>query len=432
MGTFIALTVGNIELSWAKNMPGSYHGDLFLESDRKKVPDPLGGGTETFPAFQSTLCKVLPRIELLGHTLERARQEYDYLVERAVRRDFDLDGESKTRSSEEFLTFDSFLEIVRTIPANDVSTELDYEAPNPKRLCSPEMLKKLPWYNQHQYEWTGRDPGEIISEATSVDFLVDGFHSYTQIRLLAENVENSSSHVTWMYGPLVANGWAYEDEFQTGLSDRETFLIVTEGSSDAKIIRHAFNVLRPQIRDFFRYVDMEDEYPFSGTGNLRKFVQGLAALRVPLNVVALFDNDAEGVAMFEKTRDLKLPQTYSVQILPDLPALEQFPTNGPTGASKENINGRAAAIECYLDLTRGCLPQMEVEWGAKNNTLDRYQGELLGKTQAMKDFLNYKGEPDKHGAYDTRKLEAVLDVLQNACVLISSKSECSAIRNRAR
>lgn len=432
MGTFIALTVGKLELTWAKNMPGSYHGDLFQESDRKDVPYPLDDENGSDPAFQTTVAEVLPRIELLGHTLERAREEYNYLVERAVRRDFDLEDEGQARSAEEFLSFDSFLEIVRTISADDVSNELDEEAPKPKRLCSPETLKKLPWYNQHEYEWAGKDPDDIFSEATSAEFLVDGFHPYTQIRLLAENVVNRSSHVTWMYGPLVANGWAYEDEFQTGLSDRETFLIVTEGSSDAKIIRHAFNVLRPQIRDFFRYVDMEDEYPFSGTGNLRKFVQGLAALRVPLNVVALFDNDAEGVAMFEKTRDLKLPQTYSVQILPNLPALEQFPTNGPTGASKENINGRAAAIECYLDLTRGCLPQMEVEWGAKNNTLDRYQGELLGKTQAMKDFLNYKGEPDKHGSYDTRKLEAVLDVLQNACVSIASKSECSAIRSRAR
>ncbi|WP_156927523.1 hypothetical protein [Leisingera methylohalidivorans] len=50
----------------------------------------------------------------------------------------------------------------------------------------------------------------------------------------------------------------------------------------------------------------------------------------------------------------------------------------------------------------------------------------------MKDFLNYKGEPDKHGAYKTQKLEAILDVLQNACISIASKSECSAIHNRPR
>ena len=43
------------------------------------------------------------------------------------------------------------------------------------------------------------------------------------------------------------------------------FLIVTEGSSDAKIIQHAFNLLKPHIADFFDFVDMEEGYPFSAS-----------------------------------------------------------------------------------------------------------------------------------------------------------------------
>ncbi|WP_193758277.1 hypothetical protein [Pseudovibrio sp. Ad26] len=79
----------------------------------------------------------------------------------------------------------------------------------------------------------------------------------------------------------------------------------------------------------------------------------------------MFDNDAVGVETYEKTKRLELPESYRVEILPNLGELEKFPTIGPTGESEENINGRAAAIECYLDLKRACLPRIKVEWGAK-------------------------------------------------------------------
>ncbi|WP_153041476.1 HEPN/Toprim-associated domain-containing protein [Pseudovibrio sp. Ad26] len=249
MGTYIALTVGRLELTSSKNMLGPYHGDLFLDSDRKEVPDPLGNPEEKYPAFQTTVEQILPRIELMGHTLDRAREEYNYLVERAIRRQFDIPGEGQRKSAEDFLTFEQFIEIVRTIPVSEVSTGIDEDHPNPKRICDAHTLKKLPWYDPIDY--IGREPDDIHSEASSAAFFIDGFHAYTQIRLSAENQVNLSSHVTWMYGPLVENGWAYEDEFNTGLSDGEKFLIVTEGSSDAKIIRHAFNLLCPQVEDFF-------------------------------------------------------------------------------------------------------------------------------------------------------------------------------------
>ena len=54
--------------------------------------------------------------------------------------------------------------------------------------------------------------------------------------------------------------------------------MITEGSSDAKIIQNALQLFRPHIADFFRFVDMEDGYPFSGIGNLHKFTQGLPSV----------------------------------------------------------------------------------------------------------------------------------------------------------
>ncbi|KZL13710.1 hypothetical protein PsAD26_01822 [Pseudovibrio sp. Ad26] len=68
----------------------------------------------------------------------------------------------------------------------------------------------------------------------------------------------------------------------------------------------------------------------------------------------------------------------------------------------------------------------------KNKNLDRYQGELRSKCQAMNDFLEYNGEPDKHGGYDTKKISEVLNVIQKACISIATERERATLVGRAR
>ncbi|MCM2443366.1 hypothetical protein HGO34_27105 [Agrobacterium vitis] len=161
-------------------------------------------------------------------------------------------------------------------------------------------------------------------------------------------------------------------------------------------------------------------------------MQGLVAMRVPLNVVAVYDNDAEGVAAHGKTNALKLLASYRVCILPDLDEFSRFPTTGPTGLAMGDINRRAASLECYLDLSRRGLPDVVVQWGGFNDIAGSYQGSLKGKTQFMNDFLGYRGKEDRRGAYDFMKLEKVLDVLVGACVEIASEAAASMQARRLR
>ena len=42
---------------------------------------------------------------------------------------------------------------------------------------------------------------------------------------------------------------------------------------------------------------MEEGYPFSGTGNVFRFVQGLISIAVQNQMLVLFDNDAEGLVV---------------------------------------------------------------------------------------------------------------------------------------
>lgn len=151
------------------------------------------------------------------------------------------------------------------------------------------------------------------------------------LRVLAGNPANLESHVTWQYGPLVENGWATVDEFVPLARRRETFLIATEGTSDAHILAHAFKLLRPGIADFFRFIDVTERHPFPGTGNLLKFAEGLVKIDVQNQTVFVFDNDAEGAEAFGKLSNYSLPANMRAMVLPALEMFRAFPADTSSG-----------------------------------------------------------------------------------------------------
>jgi hypothetical protein len=238
---------------------------------------------------------------------------------------------------------------------------------------------------------------------------MENLSPYSVLRLLAENTAAAQLPVIWAYADIEHGGWAQRDEFVRPLEPAHRFLIVTEGSSDAIILRHALGLLRPHIADFFDFVDMEEGYPFSGTGNLYKFIQGLISIAVQNNVIVLFDNDAEGRLNFEKCRQLNVPDNMRILKLPDREEFRSFQTEGPSGQHALDINGKAAAIECYLQLDKDAC----VRWSSFNATLNVYQGALSNKDRYKNEFLAQRSRAE---SYDYTRIEAVLDMIIGACV----------------
>lgn len=245
---------------------------------------------------------------------------------------------------------------------------------------------------------------------------MENLSAYTILRLVAKNPLARGLPVNWQFADVEDGGWAQRDEFVGPVHQYNRFLIVTEGSSDAKIIRHALNLLKPHIADFFDFVDMNEGYPFTGTGNLFNFTKGLISISVQNNVVILYDNDAEGVFNFNRTARLNVPDNMRILKLPDLPALRDFDTIGPSGTHCADINGRAAAIECYLDVGPGAA----VRWNNYHKDLGVYHGELVDKADAMRTFL---AQSEVNGSYDFSGIAAVVDIIV---------SECTAMRESAR
>ena len=274
---------------------------------------------------------------------------------------------------------------------------------------------------------TGRVPSTLAydvggySERSHFGSLIGFLHPYNVLRLLAENEGNLHADLEWRYGPLVCNGWAEEGEFVSEARRTQTFLIATEGTSDTQIIKHAIALLRPEIADFFRFVDVSKGYPFTGAGNVVRFAQGLAKIDVHNQILFVLDNDAEGVSAFRRISELALPTNMRAATLPELARFRNFRSRGPGGSGKADINRRAAAIECYLDLKAERKSPAKVVWTAYKKDLDAYQGELMCKRKYMKTFLK---RASTINGYDMSGMAAVLDMIFAECCAIA-ETGCS-------
>ena len=425
MGTEIALSLGGADLAWSKNHRGMDHGALFQEGDRGRCrSDQIDyryhetEGLDPGPmemAFVRPLGAMVPRLELLGFTLAQARTAYErrvgiWLEEREQMREW---GDVPPV---EPLSFDEFLVLANRVPF----AELDGTFAGRGRASGsvtgrfstePATFARIPGGYDH----------EVIaySERYYLSSAVNILHPWLMLRLLAENPVNRATDVVWHYGALVEAGWASAAEFVAEARRTGTFLVATEGSSDAHILRHALALLRPGILDFFRFIDVSERHPFSGIGNLVRFAEGLAKIDVHNQTVFVFDNDAEGVAAFGRMGSLRLPSNMRAIVLPDREAFREFPARGPQGDHLADINGRGAAIECYLDHRLHDYPPPRVVWMNFRPELDAYHGALEHKESYTKAFLALRRDALTGSGYDTGGIDAVLKALFAECVSIA-------------
>lgn len=425
MGTAITLDVAGVSVTYSKNHRGIDHGSIFQEQDRKPIrsnqlnydwyeendEDP----TASEMAFTRSLKHVVPRLELLGFNLERVRREYDAVAQAWLeeRLSFQEDGDEFIPNLMSFAEFRAFA-TAHPLDSLDDTFISGTDGASEEKLrgrFAGMQFERIPCYQSYDIH--------AYSERSFFGGLVDILHPYSVLRLLAEAKENEDVPVVWQYGPLVQAGWASEQEFVPDARRTETFLIATEGSSDIHILKHALALLRPGISDFFRFIDVSESHPFSGTGNLVKFAEGLAKIDVQNQVVFVFDNDAEGLDAHQRLSTLALPTNMRGIMLPELESFRAFPAQGPEGLRNSDINRRAAAIECYLDLDVGGCPPPKVLWTNYKKNLDTYQGALEHKESYSKEFLKQTADTLTAGTYDVSKIESILNLLVAECTAIA-------------
>ena len=402
MGSMISLGVGRMEIDWGKNNSFTDHSALFQPQDVKMIPYYYVGddGKPIVVAqegYSRKLQSIKMRLNLLGYTLEAVENKYNQMKEECI--GYGLDP---------VLSFDAFAKLLKEIDVSRISTpelavayeENGYDLGEFVRRCiipEEEIYSRL-------IEAVGGDKHRLNFE---LEAFCENMDPYIILRLLAENKSCTDLDVFWAFNDVVENGWVEREEVVKPLATSQRILIVTEGSSDSYIIKKVVEELYPDIADFFSFIDMQENYPFTGTGNLYNFCCGLMKIGTLNQIIVLFDNDTAGNEKYDKLKQLPQMKNILVTKLPCLKEFEAIDTVGPQGNSVENINGTAVAIECFLDFD-SCQEAPLVRWTNYVEKAGNYQGALIRKDEYVRSFKKVNLVDDK---YDASKLVYLVDYL---------------------
>jgi hypothetical protein len=380
MGSLITLGVGPFEVDWGKNSFFQYHNALFRPADLTTVRyDYADETTLDRPAYARSLRSIRRRLGLLGYGLPSLPGHYASLGDPPV-------------------PFDRFAAAIAAVDLSAVAPP-EYSGEGDDLGAFVTRYFRQPEFNKVV---------DLASLRRSAEEFFENLDPYVLLRLLLENPANGDALVTWRVADVLDDGWVSEAALTPRLIDEARILVVTEGSSDSTVLARSAPMVAADIADFFTFVDMSENYPFTGTGNVLRFCQGLARLRVLNKVLVVLDNDTAGHEAFQLIRALDLPSTMRVTVLPDLPECESFRAHGPSGAQTQNVNGLAVSTEIFLDLSVGGPSQPAVRWSSYNERLDRYQGALIAKDSYLRHFVHMSAVPP---TYDLSKLRLLWDHL---------------------
>ena len=397
MGTILNFSLGNLELDWGRASSIENHSVLFLRDDIKPVPyyypDEL---IVEKPAFVRTLRLIVRRLDLLGYTIDECRQRYEAAA-----------SMTPTHYPAPVLSFDQFADALSRVDVEAFirSEPDDYEDYEPGEFVTSQIFGDAEFSKiNKRFESMIRDDG----------ILFENLEPHLILRLLAENSQNLDREVVWRFADFVNAGWYSQEDVYYGIHQRDRCLLVTEGSSDGSILRRALPIVASDVEDFFEFVDMSENYPFTGTGNLVKFCQGLARIKIQNRILVVVDNDTAGQEARCRILELDLPPRMRIAVLPDLEECRRVKTLGPTGEHYENINGRALSIEWFLNTSIDDHPEPTVRWTSYSERQGAYQGELVNKTAYTRNFFATAHNTER---YDWSKLKLLWDHLIGACIV---------------
>lgn len=379
MGTYVGITIKNHEFLLAKNSFGDLlkpfsPANLFLEETKDDE-----GEKCTRRYFSLSVKEMIQVLDSLGHTLDKAKADFD-------------------RSKNEEIEFaDDCIENGYELPLTKESIQFYFSFDEWK--CAAHKYAR--WISQESFDYKQLDevPTEnlSVSERLVFDSLSPTSESYFGLqyeqidqwnifRVLLEAF-NNEERVVLDYTDLYESGWCDEYPSEEEYSEYKT-IILTEGKFDAEVIDQSMHLLFPHMSKFYSFINF-GEYSVQGSTNfLTHYLRAFVASGIKNRVIALYDNDSAGLAEMQLLEGIKLPDNFRVMPLPNVEFAREYPTLGPNGCEKADINGRACSIELFLgrDVLIDKNDLIPIQWKGYNEKVEAYQGEIMHKRTIQERF----------------------------------------------
>ncbi|MDI9872211.1 HEPN/Toprim-associated domain-containing protein [Flectobacillus roseus] len=304
-------------------------------------------GTYTFRGYKQIASVCKQRLEIFGMTLQKAKKDFPSAKKIALKEDFYSFPLSK-------VSFTQYLSEVSDI-----------------------INKKEINYNQL---YTNLRDSLITGELG-----IFGQSLQSQLYSILSSVPENSI-VEYDLTDVIYGGWVKEKEVKQ--ITIEKILVLTEGKTDVEFISATLKKLHPFLHPYYHFIDFDEYKVESNASALVKLVISLAASNIKHPIIVLFDNDTTGIMEMNKLKSVQIGENFKILKLPDIQTAKKYPTIGPTGIKKMNVNGLACGIEMYLGkdtLTKDGKP-IPVHWRAYNEKEKKYQGDISEKSWVQDTF----------------------------------------------
>lgn len=382
MGSYSTLRLNRLTIITVKNSVLD-HSDLFSLNDYKLIDYYYADNyIEKKYGYTRKLRDCRLRLELLGYDNEKLKNDFEFYM----------------HESNIPFTYDLLIEIIRKISIDkSVYDEFDYNERHDNEditikirhhICNNKSLKELDnyetWSILDSIEWN-----ELLAIFLFNDIFLD-------------------EDLCWEIDDIIEGGYVEKDEITALFSDSKKVMLITEGSTDAKIIQMALDWIYPDLNFFFEFIDMEKNYPFTGTGNIVNFYYGLCKIGPTKKIIFIFDNDTAGNNAKKKCISENHLNIKHIT-LPSLPEFTNILTLGPSGEHYEDINGKAVSIELFLDLEYKNQKKPIIRWYSYDEHANQYQGALINKDSYSKKY--FQAYRMKDNSYNIDKLKTLLNAL---------------------
>lgn len=398
MGEYASLYIAGYEVDSWKNSIGE-GALLFSEEDYLQTPrayngDENDGLTEDLDAeegedegrrgyqYRNSARNIIDRLEIMGFTLNLAKRCFEAGVAEEIERAKKYRTMTLPETDEpvsfpllnpfnpeavrylDKYTFELWSKLIKKVIDEKLAI-IGMHDETDLRERDPYLYHMLEWRNGNSLGFPG----------------AGGMHMY---RAMLE-VVSPDSPVILDFSNLV--GWVGSENY---LCAPPQTVIMTEGTSDKRILEGTLRVLYPHLHPYFSFIDFELANMPGSTGHLMNIVKAFVATGVQHRTVAIFDNDTAGHDALRQLAGVPLPDNIKAITLPHLPLATHYPTVGPQGCVATDVNGHACSLELYLgrDILEDAAGELTpVQWGGLMQGVRRYQGEIRNKAAIQEKYF---------------------------------------------
>ena len=377
MSTCNGVFYGNLQILYGK---AEYYPDcspLFVDKKIKIVDLNTYGNEEIMVATESIEI-IRKRLDLMGYTLDSCKKQYQ-----------------NTQRYGDFIPFEEFLHII-------CETNPLFDDPFTRIVGGLDPINFSYWHR------ILREYNRINHTSYHLDFDDDFFlhlDPLVKLRLFCEGHSGKKREVYWDIFETIAAGYYTEEEIFHDIDPKYKVTLITEGTSDMRIIERAVRYYFPEYVHFFEFVDYEKISVFGGADKSKVLFRAFVKLQIINRILFIFDNDVAGIDNYNAIKSEDHQNNLMMTLLPDLDCLKNAAVLGPEGKTNCDMNKHANTIECFLDFSQ-IDEEVTFRWKTYIESAKQYQGEIIQKGP-----LNKTIEKIGSKGYNHEKLDILINHL---------------------